>query len=101
MRLAPLPRADLRCLDLSDGKEVWHKANLGYFHFAVMGVANGRLLILDDGGSLVLAEVNRKGYRELAKAKVCLGTFSSPALANGRLFVRDNAEVICLKLDSR
>jgi outer membrane protein assembly factor BamB len=99
--LAPLPRADLRCLDLSDGKEVWHKANLGYFHFAVMGVANGRLLILDDGGSLVLAEVTRKGYHELAKAKVCLGTFSSPALANGRLFVRDNAEVICLKLDSR
>jgi outer membrane protein assembly factor BamB len=98
--LAPLPRADLRCLDPSSGKELWKKDNLGYFHFAVMAVADGRVLILDDAGSLILAEVTRKGYRELAKAKVCLGTFNSPAFANWRLFVRDNAEVICLELDS-
>jgi outer membrane protein assembly factor BamB len=98
--LAPLPRADLRCLDPADGKELWKKENLGYFHFAVMALAEGKVLILDDGGNLALAELTRKGYRELAKAKVCLGTFNSPALAGGRLFVRDNAEVICLDLPS-
>jgi outer membrane protein assembly factor BamB len=98
--LAPLPRADLRCLDPVTGKELWKKQNLGYFHFAVMAVADGRVLILDDAGNLILAQVTRKGYQELAKAKVCLGTFNSPALANGRLYVRDNVEVICLDLNS-
>ena len=99
-RAAPLPRADLRCLDPATGNELWKKENLGYFHFAVMSVADGKVLILDDGGNLLLAEVTRKGYRELAKSKVCHGTFNCPALANGRLFVRDNAEVICLDLSA-
>ena len=98
--LAPLPRADLRCLDPANGKELWKKENLGYFHFAVMAIADGKVLILDDAGNLILAQVTRKGYQELAKAKVCHGTFNSPALANGRLFVRDNVEVICLELPS-
>ena len=48
--LAPLPRADLRCLDPATGDELWKKENLGYFHFAVMSVADGKLLISDDGG---------------------------------------------------
>jgi outer membrane protein assembly factor BamB len=98
--LAPLPRADLRCLDPSNGNELWKKENLGYFHFAVVAVAKGRVLILDDAGNLVLAQVTRKGYQELAKAKVCHGTFNSPALSNGKLYVRDNAEVICLDLSA-
>jgi outer membrane protein assembly factor BamB len=98
--LAPLPRADLRCLDPSNGNELWRKENLGYFHFGVTSVADGKVLILDDGGNLVLAQVTRKGYRELANAKVCHGTFNSPALSGGRLFVRDNVEVICLELNS-
>jgi outer membrane protein assembly factor BamB len=98
--LAPLPRADLRCLDLASGNELWRKDNLGYFHFAVLAVANGRLLVLDDAGNLILAEVTRRGFHELAKARVCRGTFNSPALSNGRLFVRDDHEVICLDLNS-
>ena len=36
--------------------------------------------------------------KEIARAKVCGGTLVSPALADGRLFVRDDKEVICLRL---
>jgi outer membrane protein assembly factor BamB len=96
--LAPLPRADLRCLECASGKELWRKDNLGYFHFAVLAAANDRLLILDDGGTLILARVTRKGFEQLAKSKVCRGTFNSPALSNGRLFVRDDHELICFDL---
>src|SRR5262249_35524117 len=98
--LAPLPRADLRCLEPTTGKELWRKDNLGYFHFGVVAAANGRLLALDDGGTLILAEVTCKGFKELAKAKVCRGTFNSPALSDGRLFIRDDHEVICLDMGS-
>jgi outer membrane protein assembly factor BamB len=96
--LAPLPRADLRCLDQVSGSELWRKDNLGYFHFAVLATANDRLLILDDAGNLILAHVTRKGFEQLAKSRVCRGTFNSPALSNGRLFVRDDHELICLDL---
>ena len=47
-----------------------------------------------------LAEVTRKGFQELAKSPVCRGTFCNPALSNGKLYVRDDREVICLDLNS-
>jgi outer membrane protein assembly factor BamB len=97
--LAPVPRADLRCLDPTGG-ELWRKGGLGYFHIGVLAVADGKLLVLNDAGDLTLAEVTRKGYRQLAKSHVCHGTFCSPALSNGRLYVRDDKEVICLELNS-
>jgi len=98
--LAPVPRADLRCLDTAHGDELWHKGGLGYFHVGVLATANGKLLLLNDAGDLTLAEVTRKGYRQLAKSHVCHGTFCNPALAGGRLYVRDDKEVICLDLNA-
>lgn len=96
--LMPLPRADLRCLNLEDNKELWHENGLGYFHFAVTAGSNGRVLILDDAGSLLVAEPTDKGFNELCRTKVCGGTLVPPALSNGKLYVRDDKEVICLQL---
>ena len=62
------------------------------------GSATAKLLLLDDAGTLLLAEPARDGFRELARAKVCRGTFVNPALADGLLYVRDDQEVICLRL---
>ena len=98
--LTPVPRADLRCLDPARGDELWHKGGLGYFHVGVLAATNGKLLLLNDAGDLTLAEVTRKGYRQLVKSHVCHGTFCSPALAGGRLYVRDDKEVICLDLNA-
>ena len=47
---------------------------------------------------LTLLEHDPKSYRALATAPVCGPTFVSPALANGRGYVRDNKELICLQL---
>lgn len=94
----PLPRADVRCLDPQSGAELWKQEGLGYFHTGLIVTANEKLLILDDSGSLVLAESGRDGYKELCKAKVCGGTFCNPALADGHVVVRDGQEIVCLKL---
>lgn len=96
--LTPLPRADILCLDSANGNTVWKKEGLGYFHLGLIRTADDRLLILDDGGNLTLAEVGAGEYRELCKAKVCGGTFSSPALANGRVYVRDGSSVVCVQV---
>ena len=96
--LKPIPSASLKCVDLKSGKEMWAKKAIGAFHAGVIRTGNDRLLVLDDTGTLRLAEANPKGYHELAKSKVCGGTFSAPALSDGRLYIRDDKEVLCLKL---
>jgi outer membrane protein assembly factor BamB len=98
-QVMPLPRADIRCLNVQSGEEKWREEGLGYFHIGLILLSDGKLLTLDDGGFLVLAKGGAEGYEELARAKVCSGTFCNPVLANGRLYVRDAKEVICYDLN--
>jgi outer membrane protein assembly factor BamB len=65
-----------------------------------MVLANGRLIILTERGELVLAEPTPQAYRELARVQV----FDAPpcraqtALADGRLYARDGAKLMCWNL---
>jgi outer membrane protein assembly factor BamB len=96
--LEPTPRADLTCVDLKTGKELWKQEKLGYFHFGVVRTGDGKLLMLDDAGTLRLASADAGGYKELCQAKVCDGTMVAPAVAGGRVYVRDDDEVVCLEV---
>jgi len=60
---------------------------------------DGKLLMLEDSGNLVLLDPGPKEYKELARSKVCGATWAHPALAGGKLYLRDAKEVICLQLD--
>jgi len=95
--LQPKPAVTLRCVELKTGKELWSKAGMGYYHAAVIATGDNHVLWLDDSGMLRLIQANPKEYRELAKAKVCGGTFGVPALADGRLYVRDDQELRCIE----
>lgn len=92
----PKPECTLRCVELKTGKELWNKVGIGYFHAGLLRLGDGNLLVLDDAGTLRLIDGSAKEYRELSQAKVCGGTFALPALSGGRLYVRDDKEVICL-----
>jgi outer membrane protein assembly factor BamB len=94
----PLPAASITCLEAGTGKELWKKEKVGYFHAGLLRTGDGKLLVLNDAGILTLLDVDAKGARELARAKVCGGTLVVPALADGRLYARDDKEVICLQL---
>lgn len=92
------PLADLHCIEAKTGKELWKKEKIGTYHASLLRTGDDKLLMLTDGGDLVLLEPNAKEYRELARAKVSgPETWAHPALANGRLYVRDNSEIICLQ----
>jgi outer membrane protein assembly factor BamB len=95
--IQPKPSCTLRCVDLDTGKERWHKDGIGYYHVGIIRTGDDHLLILDDGGTLRLAAAGAPEYRELCSAKICGGTFSVPALANGRLIARDDKEVVCVE----
>lgn len=93
------PSADLRCIETKTGKELWKQAKIGTFHASLMRTGDDKLLMLTDGGELVLLDPNSKEYRELARAKVSgPETWAHPALAEGRLYVRDKTQLICLQM---
>jgi outer membrane protein assembly factor BamB len=91
------PPAALRCLEAKTGKVLWTRPNVGQYHATLMRVKN-RMLLLEEGGELALFEPDPKAYKELARAKVCGKTWAHPALANGKLYVRDDRELICVEV---
>jgi outer membrane protein assembly factor BamB len=93
----PIPVASLCCLEAKTGKELWKKS-AGYFHAGIIRTGDNRLLVLDDSGVLSLWEFDAAGAKQLCKAKVCGGTLVNPALAGGRIYVRDGTELVCLQL---
>jgi outer membrane protein assembly factor BamB len=81
--------ATLRCIEAKTGKELWQKPKVGKYHASLLRTGDDKLLMLEDGGDLVLVEPDSKEYRELARSKVCGETWAHPALADGRLYLRD------------
>jgi outer membrane protein assembly factor BamB len=92
------PTTSIACLDAKSGKSLWTKEKAGYFHAGLIRTGDNKVLVLNDSGVLSLLDVDAAGAKELCKAKVCGGTLVNPALAAGRLVVRDDKELICLQL---
>ncbi len=88
----------LRCVDVKTGKELWSRADVADYHAGLIRTGDDKLLLLAESGTLKLIDANRKAYRELASAKVCGPTFVVPALANGRLYARDDKAVTCVQV---
>lgn len=96
--IIPPPSATLRCVDVKTGEVLWSREGVGQYHAALMRTGDGKLLMLDDAGGLALLDPDPKAYKELARSTVCGSTWAHPALANGRLYLRDKKEWVCLKL---
>jgi outer membrane protein assembly factor BamB len=96
---AVFSEARLHCIETQSGKDLWSKPKVvGKYHASLLRTGDNKLLMLEEAGNLVLLDPDPREYRELARARVCDETWAHPALADGRLFVRDQKEVICLKL---
>jgi outer membrane protein assembly factor BamB len=85
--------ARLRCIDLATAKVRWTREDFGC---TSMLLADGKLILLTEAGDLVLAQPTPEAYRELARATVLSGPCRAElALANGRLYGRDNKKLVC------
>jgi outer membrane protein assembly factor BamB len=89
--------AQLRCVELQTGKVLWAKEQFGC---ASLLLADGHLIALREDGDLVLIEASPQAYREKArfyalKSGPCRAEI---ALANGRLYARDNEKLVCWNL---
>lgn len=93
------PGVVLRCIELKTGKELWNRPGVGDWHAGLIAAADDKILLHDGQGDLRLLAHDPKGYRELARARVGVpATLTNPALANGRLYLRDLQEVVCVQL---
>jgi outer membrane protein assembly factor BamB len=88
--------AQLRCLDWKTGKVRWTEPDFGCGSLLAAG---NKLFVLSESGDLVLVAANGERYQEKARASVLRGPCRATlALANGRLYARDNGKLVCWKV---
>ncbi len=88
-------RGVFRCMDFKTGQVRWSSDRPGQ---ASIVVADGKLLMLNDRGQVLLVRANSNHYEELASAEVFPGEtcWTAPALDLGRLYLRSPTQVTCL-----
>jgi outer membrane protein assembly factor BamB len=83
------------CIDLRDGSQKWTKVRFGKGNHVA---ADGKLFISTMAGELVVVQMNSGEYEELGRMQVLGTTRQSPTIANGLLYLRDNAQIVCLNV---
>jgi outer membrane protein assembly factor BamB len=89
-------RGPLKCVDLKIGAVKWEQPGFGAGQVILAG---DKLVALSDDGQLVLVRADPAAYQELARFKALSGKcWSTPALNQGRLYVRSTKEAACFDL---
>jgi outer membrane protein assembly factor BamB len=89
-------KSDIICVDIPTGKLLWSKP--GYFTTSADKsegaciVFQDKILLLTDGGRLVLFEANPAEFKEAATSQVCGLNWCNPACVNGNLYVREGVK---------
>jgi outer membrane protein assembly factor BamB len=94
-----LSNGTLVALEGDTGVRLWRGRFYGH---GQMLAVNGHLLLLGEQGQLALVSGDRRAFRELGRLSVLEGrTWNTPALAEGLLFLRNDKEMVCLRLPVR
>ncbi len=86
----------LRCVALQTGRVLWSRDGFGA---GTLSLAGDRLLVLKENGELLLVAASPQAFRLIAKASILGPTVRAyPALADGRLFARNQKELVAVDL---
>jgi len=86
----------LTCVDVNTGERKWKGGRYGYGQVLL---ASGHLIVMSDNGELALVKASPNEFSELAKFPAIAGkTWNYPAIAGGRLFVRNANEMAAYKI---
>jgi outer membrane protein assembly factor BamB len=90
--------AVLKCVKADTGEETWRKSGFGK---GSLILADGHLIVLSERGQLAIVEAIPGEYKEKATAQVLQGKcWTQPTLAGGKLYLRNQKEMICIDLTS-
>jgi outer membrane protein assembly factor BamB len=86
----------LTCIDVTTGEQKWKDGRYGYGQVLL---ASGHVIIMCADGDLALVKATPEKHEELARFPALKGkTWNVPAIANGRLLVRNFAEMACFDI---
>ncbi len=86
----------LRAVELRTGKVRWREDG---FRAGSITLAGNRLLIIREGGEMILAPASADAFKPLARAQILRGVVRAyPALADGFVYVRNDNTLVCLDL---
>lgn len=91
------PITNLVCVQAADGKQLWNQKRFGKSNLVA---ADGKLFMTTMKGEVVIGTATANGYKETARATVIGMTRQAPAIANGKLYIRDDKEVVCINIQS-
>jgi outer membrane protein assembly factor BamB len=93
----------LKCINMRTGDDQWHAGRA--VEKGTLLCAGDYLLILTQLGKLVLVEATPTEFRKKAELQVLEAdsgtTWALPSLANGRLYLRDGTQIMCLDLSDK
>ena len=90
-------KAPLQCVDLTTGEIKWSERGFGPGNCILVG---NKLVVLTDVGEVVIVDATANEYRELGRVKAVDGKcWSTPAYANGRIYVRSTQEAACIVVE--
>jgi outer membrane protein assembly factor BamB len=94
-----LDEAILACMDAATGELKWKGGRYGYGQLVL---ANGHLIVAAENGDLALVKASPASHQEVARFPAIEGkTWNHPAIADGRLFVRNGEEMAAFDLRPR
>ncbi len=89
----------LTCLNADTGERQWKDGRYGYGQLLL---ADGCLIVLSGEGELALVKATPERHIELARFPAIHGkTWNHPAIAGGKLLVRNAVEMACFDLSSQ
>jgi outer membrane protein assembly factor BamB len=88
--------APLTAVDIKTGKIAWQDRSFPKANFIY---ADGKFIVLDEDGSLALADFTPQGLKVLSRAALLSSNaWTVPSLAGGRLYLRDRSTLMALDL---
>ncbi len=89
------------CCNPADCKKIlWSSGNNDRFGLGPYIIADGKFYILNDDGTLTIAEANTSKFVVLSKTKLMDGqdAWGPIAIADGKLILRDSKQMICIDM---
>ena len=85
----------LTCVEPKTGKRVWREKLSGVFYPSPVCI-DGRIYLINNKGEMTVIQA-APTYKLLATATLPEPTQATPAIANGRMYIRTRTHLICVK----
>ena len=91
----PNRRAYLMCMDWESGEVRWRERGLGA---GTLIASDGHLIVLSEGGDLMVLRATPEGFQPRSRAKVLDGKcWTAPVLSHGRIYARNaGGDLVCV-----